>query len=170
MLIHWNPTFLANGFLPTRGSFMLDVVFLAMFLIVAVMLFSIYLVRYLRKIELHRKIQIVLATVLAVAIIAFEIDVRFLTDWRKLAEASPFYENGTVDFWLWFHLLFAIPTPFVWIYVIVMAVRKFQSSPGGVGQFGDYAATHRLWGRIAAVLMIMTAVTGCAFYWIAFVA
>jgi uncharacterized membrane protein YozB (DUF420 family) len=158
---------------------MLDAVFLAMFVIVAVLVTSIYLVRYRRMIRLHRKIQITLAIVLVVAIVGFEIDVRFVTDWRELAEASPFYESGFVDFWLGFHLCFAIPTPFIWLYVIVKAIKHYRpeaeesvgrDQANHVSSFGDHAATHRKWGKMAALFMIMTALTGCVFYGLAFVA
>ena len=80
-----------NGFLGTRGSLMLDVVFLAMFAIVPVLAYSIYLVRSRRRFELHKRIQITLGLVLLVAVTAFELDMRFFTDWRERAAASRFY-------------------------------------------------------------------------------
>lgn len=155
---------LASGFLPTRGSIVLDTVFLAMFASCAVLLMSIWLVRYRQKYKAHRKIQICLAAVLAIAIFVFEIDVRFLTDWRSLASSSRFYDSGIVDRALWIHLVFAIPTPFVWAYVVVQALRKF---PKDVGP-GEHSRSHRFWGWVAAGLMLMTAMTGCIFYWLAF--
>ena len=45
-----------DGFLPTRASIMLDVVFVAMALVIPLMLYAIYLVKYRRAYELHRKI------------------------------------------------------------------------------------------------------------------
>ena len=157
---------LANGWLPTRGSFMLDVVFVAMFVVVLVLLFSIYLVRIRRQFLRHRNIQVATAVVLVFAIVAFEIDVRFFTDWRDLAQPSPFFESGVVHWALWIHLCFAIPCPFVWAYVIWAAMTKFPKTvhPNEHSQF------HRCWGRIAAFLMLMTALTGCTFYYLAFVA
>lgn len=155
---------IANGFLPTRGSLVLDAVFLAMFVICAVMLASIFLVRYQQKYETHRRIQTGLAVFLAIAVAIFEIDVRFITDWRSLAESSQYYADGLVDRALWIHLMFAIPTPFVWAFVVVQALRKFpkQLAPN------DHSRSHRFWGRVAVGLMLMTAVTGCIFYWLAF--
>ncbi len=143
---------------------MLDTVFVAMFAICAVMMLSIWFVRYRSLYKIHRQIQIGLAAVLAVAIFVFEIDVRFVTDWRSLASSSRFYDTGMVDRALWIHLMFAIPTPFVWAYVVVQALRKF---PREVGP-GEHSRSHRFWGRIAAALMLLTAVTGCIFYWLAF--
>ena len=156
---------LANGFLPTRGSFMLDFVFVAMFAVSAVMIASILLVRLRKQYQLHRSIQTALAIVLAVTVALFEIDVRFMIDWRELARPSAFYESGLVDWALWVHLAFAIPTPLVWGYVVVQALRKFPKP----AHPGVHSRAHRFWGRIAAGLMLMTAITGCCFYWLAFV-
>ena len=155
-----------NGFLPTRGSFMLDFVFAAMFLVVAVMGVSIYLVRYRRAYQLHKILQIALGVILLGAVTAFEIDMRFFTNWRTLAEPSPYYASGWVIASLWIHLAFAIPTPFLWAYVIVQALRKFPSPPIPAA----HSRQHILWARWSAAGMLLTAVTGWIFYWLAFVA
>jgi len=154
------------GFLPTRGSVMLDFVFLAMFGVIVIMGISIGLVRFRRMYNLHKWLQITLGVVLLLAVIAFEVDMRFFTSWRELAEPSPYYASGTVDWSLYIHLAFAIPTPLLWIYVIVMAVRRF---PAPVMP-NNYSATHKFWARIAAIGMTMTAVTGWIFYYLGFVA
>lgn len=160
-----------HGFLPTRGSWMLDFVFTAMFAIIPVMGFSIYWVKYRKpnetyKCEWHKRLQLTLAAVLLVAVAAFEIDLQLVTkDWRPLAEASPFYASKIVDYSLWIHLCFAVPTPLLWIFVIVQALRRFPK-PAAPCQ---YSARHVIWGRLAAAAMLMTAVTGWCFYWLAFV-
>lgn len=161
-----------HGFLPTRGSWMLDFVFVAMFGIIPVMLASIWLVRYRRphenyKCEWHKWIQIVLAMVLLVAVTAFEVDLQLITkDWRPLAMPSPYYASHIVDYALWIHLCFAVPTPLIWLFVIVQGLRKFPNPAAP----GPYSQRHKLWGRIAAIAMTLTAVTGWIFYWLAFVA
>lgn len=156
---------MATGFLPARGSLMLDLVCVAMVAVTAVLLVSVGLARYGRRYRWHRFLQIGTAIVLALAVIAFEIDIRFFTNWRELAEASPYYASRWVDRLLWLHLCFAIPTPFIWGWVIYRALQKFPQ----VRPTADYAARHRLWGRFATVSMLMTAVTGWVFYWTAFV-
>lgn len=154
------------GFLPTRGSFMLDFVVVAMTLVIPLMAFSIILARRGQR-HLHRAIQIVMALVLLVAVAAFEIDLRLITkNWRELAEPSPYYESGWVDRWLWIHLAFAVPTPLWWGWVIFGALRKFPRDLKG----SEHVAVHRRRGWIAAVLMTGTAVTGWIFYGVAFVA
>lgn len=147
---------------------MLDVIFVAMFIIVVVMFASVYLVRAKRNVNLHRSIQLTLAVVLAVAIVLFEVDVRFFTNWRELAAPSPWYQSGWATACLWIHLVFAIPTPFVWGWTIFGALKNFatETNPG----FGGYAAEHKKRGWISVWLMTATAVTGCTFYWMAFIA
>lgn len=160
-----------DGFLPTRASLMLDVVFLAMFLVVPVMGASIWLVRYRQKYQLHKTIQLLLGSVLLVAVAAFEIDMQLFTQWEDLAAESPYFSSDAkwsspVGIALIVHLCFAVPTAFLWVYVIVGALRKFPSPP----EPNAYSAHHRVWGRIAAIEMTMTAATGWIFYWMAFVA
>jgi uncharacterized membrane protein YozB (DUF420 family) len=154
------------GFLPSRGSFMLDFVFIAMFAVIPILVGSIRLVKK-RHYSWHKRIQITLAIVLLVAVTAFEIDLNFVTkNWRPLAEPSPYYAAGWVDVSLWIHLVYAVPTPFLWGIVIVQALRKF---PQPVGP-GEHSRQHARWGWLAAGAMALTAVTGWCFYFLAFVA
>lgn len=163
-------TAIMHGFIPgSRGSLMLDVVFLAMMLVVPVLLFSVYLAKYRRQYELHKRIQITLGTVLGLAVTAFELDMRFVTNWRELAEPSPYYDgtwSSLVGLSLIVHLSFAIPTLLLWIVVIVQALRHFPSPPVP----GAHSAWHRRWGMVSTVGMVLTAVTGWIFYWLAFMA
>jgi uncharacterized membrane protein YozB (DUF420 family) len=160
-----------HGFLPTRGSWMLDFVFVAMFCIIPVLAWSICLVRFRRaeethKCQWHKRIQLTLAVVLLIAVTAFEVDLNLITkDWRPLAEASPYYASRIVDYSLWIHLSFAVPTPLLWIFVIVQALRRFPNPAAPC----EYSSRHKMWGRIAAAAMLMTAITGWIFYWLAFV-
>jgi uncharacterized membrane protein YozB (DUF420 family) len=153
------------GFLPTRGTFMLDFVFVAMFLIVLTLGISIYLVRQKRKFQLHKRIQLVTALVLLITVVAFEIDVRFFVDWKELAKPSRFYDSGWVHRSLWIHLIFAVPTPLIWVYTIVMALRRFPDPP----QPSDDSPHHKRWGWVSAIMMCATAATGWVFYVLAFI-
>jgi len=153
------------GFLPTRGSVMIDFVFVAMFAVILVLAYSIYLVRVSKQFNLHKWIQIALAAILLIAVVAFEVDVQFFTDWEALAEPSQF-GMLTVKILLWIHLLFAVPTPFIWGVVIWMGLSRFPSPPVP----GPHSETHRKLGWIAAIGMLMTAITGWIFYYAAFVA
>jgi len=149
---------------------MLDFVTVAMLAVVIVLSLSIYLVRFQKNKRLHRTIQIATAVTLTLALVAFEIDVRFITKWRELAQASPYYQSGWVDRCLAVHLLFAIPTPLVWGVVIFMALRRFKSDFQTESSKSDFNRFHRISGRIAAAFMFLTAITGWVFYYVAFVA
>lgn len=157
------------SFLAPRGSLMLDVVFLAMLLVVPVLFWSIWQVRRRQRFSLHRQMQLLLAVVLLGTVLAFEIDMRFFTDWETEANDSPYY---TAESWnavwtaLTVHLSFAIPTLLIWIMVVVRALRKFEKPPVP----GDHSRSHKWWGWMAVIGMTGTAVTGWLFYWMAFVA
>ena len=158
-----------NGFLGTRGSLMLDTVFLAMLAVLPVMGISIWLVKYRRKFQLHKIIQLTLASALLLAVVAFEIEVR-VTGWTDRALPSPYWQDGRWNDWidasLAVHLCFAIPTPLLWMVVIVQALRRFPKPP----RPNEYSRRHAIWAWLAAIAMSLTAITGWVFYWLAFAA
>lgn len=157
---------MSTGFLPARGTFMLDVVVVAMFAVTAAMLFSVASVRYWRRRELHRAIQTALAIALLLVIVAFEVDMRLISPgWRTLARPSPWFADGWVDRMLWIHLMFAIPTPLLWAGIIWHASKHHDQG------FADPAVRvrHRISGRAGVLMMLSTAITGWIFYWMAFV-
>lgn len=164
-----------DGFLrfafDTRASLMLDVVFLAMFVVIPVMGASIYLVRYHKRYALHKTIQLILGAVLLVAVTTFELDMR-INGWHLRAEPSPYLTidaNGTatgpVYTVLYIHLFFSITTALLWAIVITRALRNFPSPPTP----NQHSRWHILWARLAAIDMTLTALTGWIFYWLAFV-
>ena len=157
-----------NGFLGTRGSLMLDVVFLAMFAVVPVLGWSILLARRGRY-GLHKRVQVTLGTVLLLAVVAFEVEMR-VVGWRERAEPSPYWNGDAwrdpVHYSLIIHLFFAIPTAVLWLTVIIRALRRFPSPPVP----GTHSGAHRFWAPLAAFEMLMTALTGWVFYWLAFAA
>jgi len=159
-----------NGFLKTRGSLMLDVVFLAMFVVVPILAFSIYLVRFRRWYAWHKMLQLTMASALLVIVALFEIDMR-MNDWTKRAMESPYFDPAhewtcPVGISLMIHLSFAVPTLLLWGLVVAQALRNFSRPPLP----GPHSRWHARWGKTAAVGMLLTAVTGWIFYWMAFVA
>jgi len=158
-----------DGFLGSRASFMLDVVALAMVGVLPVLGWSIYLVKYRAQYALHKKLQLSLGIVLLITVALFEVDMR-INGWRHRAAASPFSgQEGTTD-WvlvaLGVHLCFAVTTAVLWVIVIVQALRHFAKPPVP----GPHSVWHRRFGKLAAIDMLCTAVTGWIFYWLAFVA
>ncbi len=159
-----------DGFLGTRGTLMLDLVVVAMLAIVPLLAVSIYRVKFGRQYALHKKLQLAMAAVLLVAVLLFELDIR-LNGWVERAEGSPYFElnhkwSCPAGIALSVHLCFAVPTLLLWVLVVVAALRKFSRPPLP----GPHSQWHARWGMAAAIGMVLTAVTGWIFYWLAFVA
>jgi putative membrane protein len=154
-----------DGFLGTRASLMLDVVFLAMFVVVPVLAWSIYLVKVRKNYLLHKRTQVLLGSVLLVAVALFEIDMR-LYGWSQRAQVSPYTADGTVFKVLAVHLCFAVSTALLWIVVMYRALKNMPSPPSPC----PHSKWHKRWGWIAAIDMLMTTITGWTFYWLAFAA
>jgi putative membrane protein len=153
-----------DGFLPlSRASFVLDFIAVAMAAVIPVMLISLFQVRQRKNFALHRRLQIILGVVLGLAILVFELDMR-LFGWRQYAEASPYYNTWVMPA-LFAHLFFAIPTLFLWIFTIFMALRhQIHTHPG------RHRFQHKLFGRLSAYAMLGTTVSGWLFFWLAFMA
>ncbi|MEX2176678.1 MAG: DUF420 domain-containing protein [Pirellulaceae bacterium] len=160
-----------DGFLPFgRGSLMLDVVFLAMFVVVPLLAISLWQVKGRGNYRLHKRLQLGMAGVLLVAVLLFEIDIR-VNGWEERAALSPYFDPAhewtcPAGISLIVHLAFAVPTFFLWIWVVAQALRKFSRPPAPA----PHSRAHALWGWLAAGGMFLTAVTGWIFYWLAFVA
>jgi len=160
---------MTHGFLGNRGSLMIDVVFVAMFLVLPVLYWSIFSVRSRSRYGFHKRLQVALGVVLLIAVSAFELEMR-LVGWQHRAEPSPYWRaggwNDLVDWSLAVHLTCAIPTFLVWIVVITQALRRFPRPAAP----NHHSRHHRIWGWCATVGMTLTATTGWVFYWLAFVA
>lgn len=146
---------------------MFDLLAITMFAIVAVMAFSVWLAKYKRLYDWHKRTQVTLGIVLLMLVIVFEINIRSASGhWRDMAQESPFFEAGIVSCALWLHLCFAIPTPLLWIYVIARALREFPKPAAP----NEHSRQHIFWARLAAIGLLLTTLTGWLFYWLAFVA
>jgi len=154
-----------DGFLGTRASLMLDVVVVSMFGVLVLLAVSIYLVRFRKAYQWHKRIQVGLTFVLFLVVAAFEADMR-IYGWQERASAEP-GGSPTPAVWaaLYVHLVFAISTFCLWPVVVFRAWRNFPVPP----RPGTHSRWHRRWARLAAADMVLTAVTGWVFYVVAFV-
>ncbi|NOZ38793.1 MAG: DUF420 domain-containing protein [Planctomycetes bacterium] len=154
-----------DGFLGTRASLMLDVVFVAMFVVIAVMGWSIFQVRVRNRYALHKWVQLGLAAVLFIAVAAFEIEMR-VYGWEARAAGEL---EGSADPVVWkalyTHLVFAISSAVLWPVVIFRAWRQFPVPPAP----NHHSRSHIFWARLAAIDMLLTSITGWVFYVMAFV-
>jgi uncharacterized membrane protein YozB (DUF420 family) len=153
-----------DGFLGTRASIGMDVVLVGLVALLPVLAWSIAAVRRGRY-GLHKALQLFIAAALAAAIVVFEIDVRLVSDWKARAAVSPFWPGGVLVS-LAIHLVFAVSTFVLLVWVLWEAVARFPSPPAP----GTHGPRHRRMARLAAIDLVLTAVTGTVFYWLAFVA
>ena len=166
-------TIIQDGFLGYRTSFMLDFVVTALVVIVPLLLYSLWMVRFRRQYRTHRLLQITLGIILLVAVGAFEIDLHVVQGgWQNIVAKQGLESDAlaakitAVRPWLRVHLLFAVTTPLFWTVTIVLALRRFSNPPVP----GSHSRCHRLLGWISAVDITLTSITGLAFYYVAFVA
>jgi uncharacterized membrane protein YozB (DUF420 family) len=154
-----------DGFLGTRASLMLDVLVLGMLVVVIVLCWSVYQVKFRRRYVLHKWTQVVLGAMLLVVVVLFEIDVR-LHGWEMRASGS---EGGRAPTAVWYalyvHLVFAVSSSVLWPVTIFLALRNFPDPP----RPGRHSRLHVPLARTAAAVMVTTAITGWIFYWMAFV-
>jgi hypothetical protein len=154
-----------DGFLGTRAPLMVDVVFAAMFVVVAVLAWSVYQVKFRRRYSVHKWTQVTLGVVLLVVVILFEIDIR-LHGWEERAAGKIGGQPAAVVIWaLYVHLVFAISSVVLWPITIGLALANFPSPP----RPGPHSRIHIPLARTAAADMVLTALTGWIFYWVAFV-
>jgi hypothetical protein len=154
-----------DGFLGTRATLTLDLLVVTMLAVVAVLAWSVYQVKYRRRYSLHKWTQITLASVLLVTITLFEVDVR-LHGWVGRAAGQLDGEPPLVVWYaLYVHLVFAVTTVVLWPVVIVLALRNFPNPP----RPDRHSRIHIPLARMAAADMVLTAMSGWVFYWVAFV-
>lgn len=161
-----------DGFLGTRASFGMDVVLVGLLALLPVLVWSVALVRRGRYLA-HKRLQLFIVAALLAAIVIFEIDIRLISDWRLRAAGGAAWGRPPNAWWptgvlvaLGIHLVFAVSTLVLWAWVVWEALRRFPTPPVP----GRHGPRHRVMARLAAVDLILTAITGTVFYWLAFVA
>ncbi|MEX0703095.1 MAG: DUF420 domain-containing protein [Planctomycetales bacterium] len=162
-----------RGFLGYDASFMLDAVVCALALIVPALAFSIWQVKFGRCYRLHRNLQIGLGIVLLIAVGAFEIDLQlYHGGWENVVNRPGETARLAGDELafarkvLRVHLVFAITTPLLWGTTIALALRRFPSPPVP----GPHSRLHKALAWSSTIDITLTAITGLAFYYFAFVA
>jgi uncharacterized membrane protein YozB (DUF420 family) len=153
-----------DGFMGTRASLMLDVLVVAMAAVVVILAWSVYQVKFRRRFRLHKWTQITLGVVVLLVVILFEIDVR-LHGWQSRAAAGDGRPAAVVWYALYTHLVFAVASIVLWPVTIFLALRNFPNPPHP----DIHSRVHVPLARTAAIAMVLTAVTGWVFYWVAFV-
>ena len=152
-----------EGFFGTGADLLIDTLIVAVAFVVVTMGIAWRMARH-HRFTTHRNIQIVLASVLALAVTALEMDLKLNGGISKIAKGRL---AGTPLFWsvLAVHLSFAIPTAAVWGGLIAVSLLRFPRPPRPSG----FSRIHRRWGRVGMIGMLGTGVTALVFYLVAFV-
>lgn len=161
---------MSHGFLGQDAStFMLDFVVTALVLIVPALLASLYLVKVKRNYVAHRNLQLALAGVLLVAVIAFEVDIRVHGGWEAIVgrrtPALSAEQLETVKWTLYVHLVFAISTPLLWGTTIALALKRMPKPPAPC----QHSRLHKTLGWLSVIDLVLTSATGLLFYYRAFI-
>jgi len=161
---------MSDGFLGYRTSFMLDAVVCALVLVVPVLVVSLYLVKVRRNYTAHRNLQIGLGIVLLITVAAFEIDIQQIQGgWENVVAKREVKltpgQLASARNVLWVHLVFAVSSPLLWLVTIVLAVRRIPHPPGP----SAHSPLHKKLGWASTCDLVLTAVTGLWFYYVAFV-
>lgn len=161
-----------DGFLGTRASLGMDVVLVGLVALLPVLAWSVSLARRGRYLA-HKRLQLFIVAALLAAIVVFEIDIRLISDWKIRAAGGPLWGRPPNAWWptgvvvaLGIHLVFAVSTLVLWAWVVWEALRRFPAPPAP----GSHGPRHRVMARLAAADLLLTAITGTVFYWLAFVA
>lgn len=148
-----------QGFLGTRADLLMDIVIVALLAVVPIVLYNWHLARrgdYPR----HKALQITLATLLALVVGLFEYNLRLQGGIFVATAASSYAGTPTLNFWIYLHTFFAITTLVIWIVLIALSLRRFPKPPAP----NAFSGTHRLWGRVGMVWMLVTGLTSLPVY------
>ena len=158
-----------DGFLGYRTSFMLDAVVVALVLVIPVLLFSLFSVKFRQHYVRHRNLQLTLAVLLLLAVFAFEFDLHWIQGgWRNVIKKGgtlSIDQLSLIQRVLQIHLLFAASTPFLWGITIALALRGIPRPP----QPSSHSRLHSWLGWGSTLDLVLTSVTGLVFYYVAFV-
>lgn len=154
-----------SGFIPnSRGSLMLDLVAVAMIAVLPILAFSIGLAKWRKNYSQHKKLMLSLSIILLIAVILFELEMR-LIGWKHLAEPSPYFVSMVPNA-LTVHLICSISTVLALGLTVTLALKRFATPP----RPGDHSPLHKILGKLAALGLCLTSLTGWFFYYIAFIA
>lgn len=159
---------MAKGFLGYPSTLMLDVVVCALILVVPVLLFSIYLVKYRRSYLWHRRLQTGLGLALLVTVCLFELDMRLHGGWQAILKQRAVLLTEEQLQWvsriLLVHLVFAVSTVVLWAVTLTHGWKRIPHPP----QPSPHSTTHKRLGWLSTITLILTSATGLVFYYYAF--
>jgi putative membrane protein len=154
---------LPQGFFGTRADILMDLVIVAFIIILPVLTISWSKARQ-KKYPQHRGIQLWLGSILGVAVILFEVDLKMSGGMAELTKDSPYFDTALLNGWIYGHTLVAILTTIIWVVLIIMSLRRFGNPPSP----NDFSGKHRFWGRTGMTTMFITGVSAFPLYYYGF--
>ncbi|MBK9260325.1 MAG: DUF420 domain-containing protein [Polyangiaceae bacterium] len=112
----------------------------------------------------HKRIQVILAAILAIVIVAFEVDMRLSGGIFEMTKESRFAGTPFLNASIGVHVLLSILTTISWIVLITLSLRRFPNPPIP----GPFSRAHRFWGKFGMLTMALTGITGIELYVIGF--
>ena len=152
------------GFLGTRADLLFDLIIVSILFITPTILFSWSQARKGRYLR-HKRLQILLTLILTVVLILFEMNLKAKGGIFVLTRESRFSETWVLPTALFVHLFFAISTAVIWVSLLISSLLIFPHPPTP----NAFSSSHRFWGRIAILDLILTAVTAVILYAVGFV-
>ena len=147
------------SFLGARSDALIDIVILSLAIIVPIILYSWQKVRA-RAYLLHKRIQVTLCIVLFLVVALFEYDLRLQGGIFAMVKGSRFEGTTFLNGSIYLHTFLAITTSLIWLWLTAASWFKFPTPP----RPARFSKTHKLWGKIGMIDMILTGVTGVQLY------
>lgn len=107
----------------------------------------------------HRKIQNLIFIVCLIGLLALEALIRFSGGSGSLASQSAYYETSFFKITLFSHIIIAVLSYLLWIFLMISSNRKYPRQLPG-----DFSKAHKIMGYAIFAGLIYTAVTALAIY------
>jgi hypothetical protein len=146
-----------QGFLGTRGDFIVDLVMTISGFLPFLLLFAFYLAAQ-GKHQMHKYMQIALFIIVALLVVALELDIRF-GSLSSISKQSPYF--GSIELLVVFivHLFFSISSFFGWFWLITKSTQRYPKF---------FQFDHKRWGKIIFWDIVLMAISGWILYWMTF--
>lgn len=152
-----------ESFLGQRGDALIDIGMLSIVAVVPVLIWSWLLARQKSWVK-HKQVQLTTAVVLGIVVLLFEVDLNQKGGIFAITAGSAYAGSGVLNFWIWTHTAFAISSTLVWLLLVVASLIKFPKLPVPAA-----FPTHRYFGRLGMVLMLLSGITAVPMYYYGFV-
>ncbi len=154
------------GFLGTRADILVDIVTLSFIIILPILIWSWALARKPQTFAKHRTMQLTVGIALAIVVGIFEYDLKASGGIFELTRGGIYEGTAILNWTIYIHTAFSVLTTLIWVMLIILSLIKFGNPP----RSNAFSRTHRIWGRIGMVTMIIAGITSPPLYYFGFVA